>query len=142
MSVFTFGYNIMHLQPISEKITNSLERPHSPWGCIPVLSLPLPHPNPHRNASPRLRGAFRDSLFLKCVITGFVRGLGFWNALLLTIFCRCDLKGSHWALIRRNGLIVGGICMYVTPLSMYHSGPFGFAEKPCGSISRKIMPSP
>ena len=31
----------------------------------------------HRNASPRLRGAFRDSLFLKCVMTGFARVFGF-----------------------------------------------------------------
>ena len=40
----------------------------------------------HRNASPRLRGAFRGSLFLKCVMTGFERVLGFEGAPLLTVF--------------------------------------------------------
>ena len=68
----------------------------------------------------------------------FERALGFWNALLLTIFLSVrpqgvslDANTAKWADSRGD--------MYVPPLSVYHSGPFGIAEKPCRSISKKIM---
>ena len=62
-----FHFWVQYNAPTADfrKIKNSLERPHSPWGCIPVLT-PVgvgDARRKHRNASPRLRGAFRGSLF-------------------------------------------------------------------------------